>query len=165
MGAKDPEPSIVEQVSLDLPAGSRTPFHPATALSLQLPSPFCHPACPGLPWERTWISCFATLTRDHGCGSLSKENHMQLTEVTTLHRKSGEAEGSAVRHSCAPHLPAHNLHQIIHRNLLEIPTFPLSSRAVVTFLIFLVFGTPNQDVFQNSHKTVILSEAPRGSIA
>jgi hypothetical protein len=49
---------------------------------------------------------------------LSKENHMQLTEVTTLHRKSGEAEGSAVRHSCAPHLPAHNLHQI-HRILME----------------------------------------------
>jgi hypothetical protein len=27
---------------------------------------------------------------------LSKENHMQLTEATTLDRKSGEAEGSAV---------------------------------------------------------------------
>ena len=35
----------------------------------------------------------------------------------------------------------------------------------MTFLISLVFGTPNQNVFQNSHKTVILSEAPRGSIA
>jgi hypothetical protein len=33
------------------------------------------------------------------------------------------------------------------------------------FLIFLVFSTPNRNVFQNSHKTVILSEAPRGSIA
>jgi hypothetical protein len=41
----------------------------------------------------------------------------------------------------------------------------LSSREVVTFLISLVFGTPNQNVFQNSHKTVILSEAPRESIA
>jgi len=30
---------------------------------------------------------------------------------------------------------------------------------------FSVFGTPNQKVFQNFHKTVILSEAPRGSIA
>jgi hypothetical protein len=33
---------------------------------------------------------------------LPKENHMQLTEAATLDRKSGEAEGSAVRHSCAP---------------------------------------------------------------
>jgi hypothetical protein len=29
-------------------------------------------------------------------------------------------------------------------------------REVVTFLIFLIFGTPNRNVFQNSHKTVIL---------
>jgi hypothetical protein len=41
---------------------------------------------------------------------LPKENHMQLTEAATLDRKSGEAEGSAVRHSCAPLLPARNLH-------------------------------------------------------
>jgi hypothetical protein len=53
---------------------------------------------------------------------LSKENHTQLIEVTTLDRKSGGAEGSAVRHSCAPPLPAHNLHQIIRRILLEIST-------------------------------------------
>jgi hypothetical protein len=42
---------------------------------------------------------------------LFKENHMQLTEVTTLDRKFGEGEGSAVRHSCAPPLSAHNLRQ------------------------------------------------------
>jgi hypothetical protein len=36
---------------------------------------------------------------------------MQSTEATTLDRKSGEAEGSAVRHSCAPPLGAHKLHQ------------------------------------------------------
>jgi hypothetical protein len=42
---------------------------------------------------------------------LSKENHMQLTEAATLDRKSGQGEGSAVRHSCAPLLPAHNLRQ------------------------------------------------------
>jgi hypothetical protein len=40
----------------------------ATALSLQRPSPFCHP-------ERTRISCFTTLTGDHGCGSLQREPH------------------------------------------------------------------------------------------
>jgi hypothetical protein len=33
---------------------------------------------------------------------------MQLTEAATLDRKYGEAEGPAVRHSCAPLLPAHN---------------------------------------------------------
>jgi hypothetical protein len=36
---------------------------------------------------------------------LLKENHMQLFEAATLDRKSGEAEGSAVRHSGAPNLP------------------------------------------------------------
>ena len=39
---------------------------------------------------------------------LPKENHMQLTEAATLDRKSGGAEGSAVRHSGAPPLPFHN---------------------------------------------------------
>jgi hypothetical protein len=66
----------------------KTPFHPATALSLQLPSPFCHP-------ERSRISYFTALI-----GAtyvvLPKENHMPLTEAATLDRKSGGAEGSAV---------------------------------------------------------------------
>jgi hypothetical protein len=66
----------------------------------QQPSPFCHP-------ERTRISYFAALT-----GAtyvvLLKENHMQLFEAATLDRKSGEAEGSAVRHSGAPNLPFYN---------------------------------------------------------
>ena len=39
---------------------------------------------------------------------LSKENHTQLTEVTAPDRKSGEAEGSAVRHSGAPNLSFYN---------------------------------------------------------
>jgi hypothetical protein len=60
----------------------------ATVLSLQLPSPFCHP-------ERTRISYFTALTSATFV-VLPKENHMQLTEATTLDRKSGEAEGSAV---------------------------------------------------------------------
>jgi hypothetical protein len=67
---------------------------------LQQPSPFCHP-------ERTRISYFAART-----GAtyvvLLKENHMQLFEAATLDRKSGEAEGSAVRHSGAPNLPFYN---------------------------------------------------------
>ena len=41
---------------------------------------------------------------------------------------------------------------------------PLSSPEVVTSLDFGAFGVPNQNVFQNSHKAVILSEAARRSI-
>jgi hypothetical protein len=48
--------------------------------------------------------------RDHLCGSL-RENHIQLIEAAALDRKSGEGEGSAVRHSCAPPLPCHNRRQ------------------------------------------------------
>ncbi len=48
----------------------------------------CHP-------ERTRISYLTALTRATYV-VLLKENHMQLTEATTLDRKSGEAEGSAV---------------------------------------------------------------------
>jgi hypothetical protein len=66
----------------------QTPFHPATALSLQQPSPFCHP-------ERTRISYFTALATATYV-VLPKENHMHLTEAATLDRKSGEAEGSAV---------------------------------------------------------------------
>jgi hypothetical protein len=61
----------------------------AATLSLQQPSPFCHP-------ERTRISYFAALT-GAAYVVLLKENHMQLVEATTFDRKSGEAEGSAVR--------------------------------------------------------------------
>jgi hypothetical protein len=37
---------------------------------------------------------------------LSKENHTQLTEAATVDRKSGEAEGSAVRLSDLPNFPS-----------------------------------------------------------
>ena len=72
----------------------------------QQPSPFCHP-------ERTRISYFAALT-----GAtyvvLLKENRMQLFEAATLDRKSGEAEGSAVRPSGAPNLPLNNHFPLRH---------------------------------------------------
>jgi hypothetical protein len=70
------------------PFHQQPPFPLATALSLQQPSPFCHP-------ERTRISYFTALTSATFV-VLPKENHMQLTEATTLDTKSGEAEGSAV---------------------------------------------------------------------
>ena len=60
----------------------------ATNPSSKPTSPFCHP-------ERTRISYFTGLTSATFV-VLPKENHMQLTEATTLDRKSGEAEGSAV---------------------------------------------------------------------
>jgi hypothetical protein len=50
-----------------------------------------------------------------------------------------------------------------------VERFNLLHKAVILracdFLIFLVFGTPNRNILRTSHKTVILSEAPRGSIA
>jgi hypothetical protein len=75
----------------------------------QLPSPcndpllFVIPSVLGFP-----ASLLSPATTDV---VLSKENHTQLTEAATLDRKSGEAEGSAVRHSCAPPLPASARHQ------------------------------------------------------
>ena len=58
---------------------------------------------------------------------LFKENHTQPTEAATLDRKSGKASGSAVRHSCAPLLPAQTSTNH-HRILMETPTSTLSFR-------------------------------------
>jgi hypothetical protein len=98
-----PFPPATALSSSNRPFLQQPPFPPATALSLQRFSPFCHP-------ERTRISCLrlSPATTDV---VLSKENHTKLTDAATLNRKSGEGEGSAVRHSCAPPLPAHNLQQ------------------------------------------------------
>jgi hypothetical protein len=64
---------------------------------------FVIPSVPGFP-----AALLSSATPDV---VLFKENHTPPTEAATLDRKSGEAEGSAVRHSCAPLLPAHNRHQ------------------------------------------------------
>jgi hypothetical protein len=80
--------AVVDRPFNHCPLLRRLPSPLATALSLQQPSPFCHP-------ERTRISYFTALTSANFV-VLPKENHMQLTEATTLDRKSGEAEGSAV---------------------------------------------------------------------
>jgi hypothetical protein len=74
---------------MEVVAGTETSFHRSSNHSLWNRCPFlCHP-------ERTRISYFTALT-----GAtyvvLATENHMQLTEVATLDRKSGGAEGSAV---------------------------------------------------------------------
>ena len=76
------------------PLDTRVPYPLATALFLQPPSPFCHS-------ERTRISYFTALT-GAAYVVLLKENHMQLFEATTLDRKSGEAEESAVRLDPSP---------------------------------------------------------------
>jgi hypothetical protein len=49
---------------------------------------FVIPSVPGFPASRLSPAAPDVV--------LFKENHMELTEVTTLDRKSGEAEGSAV---------------------------------------------------------------------
>ena len=79
--------------------GSAATLYEAVALSFVIPSEAGFPTSPLSP-ATTYVV-------------LSKENHMQLIEAATLDRKSGEAEGSAVRHSCAPPLPAHNLSFVI----------------------------------------------------
>jgi hypothetical protein len=81
-------------------AAQQLPYPLATVLSLSTTLSF-------LSSRAYRISYFAALT-----GAtyvvLLKENHMQLFEAATLDRKSGEAEGSAVRHSGAPNLPFYN---------------------------------------------------------
>ena len=44
---------------------------------------------------------------------LFKENHMQSTEATTLHRKSGEAEGSAVPQTSAGNAEYYTQNKIV----------------------------------------------------
>jgi hypothetical protein len=95
------------------------PFLQQPPFPYNYPLLFVIPSVPGFP-----AALLSSATPDV---VLFKENHTQPTEAATLDRKSGEAEGSALRHSCAPPLPAHNLHQIIHRILMEIPISPLSS--------------------------------------
>jgi hypothetical protein len=85
---------------------------PATDLSLgngpppfNRPLLFVIPSVPGFPTSP--LSPTTTYV------VLLKENHMQLTEAATLDRKSGRAEGSAVRHSGAPHLQVYGLTTVV----------------------------------------------------
>ena len=56
----------------------------------------CHPAVPGVPWERTRISYFMALPAATYV-ALRKESRKKSTEATVFDRKSGEGEGPAVR--------------------------------------------------------------------
>jgi hypothetical protein len=58
--------------------------------------PLCHPACPGVPWERTRISYYTALPAAT-YAALRTESRMKSTEATAFDRKFGEAEGPAVR--------------------------------------------------------------------
>jgi hypothetical protein len=69
--------------------GSATTFGGTAVFSFVIPSVPGFPTSPLSP-ETTYVV-------------LPKENHMQLTEAATLDRKSGEAEGSAVRPLGASH--------------------------------------------------------------
>ena len=92
--------SYKKRAAVDVPTVPTTVLSFGNGPLFQKPSPFCHP-------ERTRISYFTALNSVTYV-VLPKENHMQLTEATTLNRKSGEAEGSAVRPSGASHAPGSN---------------------------------------------------------
>src|SRR5712672_2321358 len=64
----------------------------ATVLSLQRSSPFCHP-------ERTRIS-YSPHSPETTYVVLPKENHMQLTEATTLDRKIRGSRGICGSSGC-----------------------------------------------------------------
>jgi len=117
---------------------------PANKSPLRAPPTLCHP-------ERTQISCFtATLATTYVV--LPKENHMQSTEAATLDRKSGAAEGSAVRlsvfpnSSCQPPTPKPRCHPAPAVSIprkpspLRAPPTPLSSRADPDFLLHRYSG-------------------------
>jgi hypothetical protein len=72
---------------------------------------------------------------------LLKENHMQLTEATTLDRKSGEAEGSAVRPSGAsPALGSHEI-VILSERLTDYQSETTFRRVVEEPVLSVVEGT------------------------
>ena len=109
-------------LSMEGPTAPQPPCPSATVLSLQPASPICHPACPGVPWDRTQISYFTALASD-AYVVLLKENHMQLIEVATLDRKSGAGEGPAVHFTSnqfqleAPPLPIVILSEVPRRSV------------------------------------------------
>ena len=86
-------------------SGNRSPWERRPSL--------CHP-------ERTRISCHAA-PDTVACAPFSKERRMKFADATKFHRKSGEAEGSAVL------LPP-------RQALPQQPLSPLSSRAYPDFL-------------------------------
>jgi hypothetical protein len=84
---------LLKEKGLSRPPTTTLSFH-KRPVPWQRSCPYNHPLLFVIP-ERTRISYFTALTSATFV-VLSKENHMQLTEATTLDRKSGEAEGSAV---------------------------------------------------------------------
>jgi hypothetical protein len=107
-----------------MPRSSNHSFLQQSPFPCNDPLLFVIPSVPGFP---------ASLLSPATTGVvLSKENHTQLTEAATLDRKSGGSEGSAVRHSCAPLQPAHNLRQSSpnpHGNTNSPLSFRVSRRA------------------------------------
>ncbi len=102
----------------------------------------CHP-------ERTRISYFTA----HTGGTyvvLSKENHTQPTEAATLDRKSGEAEGSAVRPLGRPEFPVTNpkpqteVSSRPERSEVEGPAVPRIHKPISTGGAALPFVIPSE---------------------
>src|SRR3984893_17721838 len=106
-------PNISKHLTKGLLSMEGVPVARTNAFSLgNNPLPFSHPllsvipSVPGFP-----TSPPPPTTTDV---VLLKENHTHPTEAATLDRKSGEAEGSAVRHSGAPHLSFYNHFPLCH---------------------------------------------------
>jgi hypothetical protein len=120
----------------------------ATVPSLQRPFPFCHPeGQPSLPYNdrflfviprgnRPFLTTTLSLLSSRGATALSLQRPFPCCHPEGqpplpyndpfLVVIPSEASGSAVRHSCAPLLPAHNLRNP-HRILMETPTSPCHS--------------------------------------
>ena len=62
----------------------------------------CHLACPGVPWDRTRISCHAALDKT-ACAPFLKERRMMFANATNIHRKSGGAQWRDLRFSLSSH--------------------------------------------------------------
>ena len=84
---------------------------------------------------------------------LFKENHTQLTEVATLDRKSGEAEGSAVRHSGAPNLSLYN----------HFPSVVLKDDSATTRPVVVIKEPFARRFFKNETRSASISDL-RGTI-
>ena len=87
------------QIRFEKRFGSVTTVYGTVALSFVIPSVPGFPTSPLSP-ANTYVVLF-------------KENHMQSTEATTLNRKSGEAEGSAVPQTSAGNAEYYTQNKIV----------------------------------------------------
>ena len=117
------------RANLALPFESVRPTKYALSLG-KGPPPFNNPLLFVIP-KRSRISYLTALT-SAAYVVLLKENHMPSFEAAILDRKSGEAEGSAVRHSGAPNFPFYNHFPFV---ILKDETATARPVAVINFVV------------------------------